>query len=278
MDAAIARDSIPAFATADAACAPLFRPSLETVLVRPRRESPAVRAELGARETAEEAELGLGCSPVLLLHGLFSTPRTLKVLERRLRNDGYHVLSVRLGGLAGRFNTRRIDALAELVRARVERLYSRHPRLEPLTVIAHSKGGLVASYWVKRLGGHRFVKTVVTMGTPHRGTPWAWLGLPIAALAPSVLQMISGSAFIRRLKEGAWPAHVRLVSLYSRSDAIVPYPAAVVDAQGQPQIQNVEVAGAHKDFLLRRRIYEEVRRALRFGEDRPAEPVLSSAA
>jgi len=242
-----------------------------------RERAHLVSTELGTA-LEEISELSRSGGPVLLLHGFFSTPRTLRVLERRLRRDGYHVLSVRLGGLGGRFNTRRIDSLAELVRARVERLYSRCPGLGPLTVVGHSKGGLVASYWVKRLGGHQFVRAVITMGTPHNGTPWAWMGLPIAPLAPSVLQMAPRCAFIRRLQEGAWPAHVRLISLYSRSDRLVPYPSAVVDAQGQAQISNVEVTGGHSDFLLKRRAYQEILRVLRLREDQTGQVVSSVAA
>ena len=65
--------------------------------------------------------------PVLLLYGFFSTRQTFDVLERRLRRDGYGVFSLNLGGLWPSFNTRGIDDLADLVRAKVERIYARNP-------------------------------------------------------------------------------------------------------------------------------------------------------
>jgi triacylglycerol esterase/lipase EstA (alpha/beta hydrolase family) len=34
-------------------------------------------------------------------------------------------------------------------------------------------GGLVARYYVQRLGGDERVHTLVTLGTPHAGTRWA---------------------------------------------------------------------------------------------------------
>ena len=40
------------------------------------------------------------------------------------------------------------------------------------------KGGLIAAYYGKKLGGWRRTRAVVTLGTPHRGTPLAWLGSP----------------------------------------------------------------------------------------------------
>ena len=204
--------------------------------------------------------------PVLLIHGWFSYRRTFDVLERRLRRDGYGVVSFDLGGARGSFLGRGIDDLADLVRAKVERLYARYPGLGPLTIIGHSKGGLVATYYVKRLGGWRRARAVVTLGTAHRGTPLAWLGVPVALLARSLVQMIPGSPFLARLHDGAWPSQVRLTSIWSREDAVSPYPTAVIDTHGLPQLANVEVQGDHRAFLVRKRIYEVILGELRAAE------------
>ena len=204
--------------------------------------------------------------PVLLLHGWFSARRTFDVLERRLRRDGYGVFSFDLGGARGSFLGRGIDDLADLVRAKIERIYARYPGLGPLTIIGHSGGGLVAAYYVKKLGGWRRTRAVVTLGTPHRGTPRAWLGIPFALFTRSLVQMIPGSPFLARLEDGPWPAQVRLVSLWSRGDRASPHPACVVDTHGLPHLANVEVAGDHHAFLVRKRIYEVLLRELRVAE------------
>ncbi|HEU4382430.1 MAG TPA: alpha/beta fold hydrolase [Anaeromyxobacteraceae bacterium] len=217
-------------------------------------------------------------SPVLLLQGFLATRRSLKGLERRLRRDAYGVLSLDLGGLAGRFNTRRIDELAVVVRDQVERLYARHPGMEKLVVIGHSEGGLIATYWMKRLGGRRRVRAVLTLATPHRGTPLAWTLLPFAPLAPSILQMTPGSRLVRALDRGAWPAGVPLTSLYSRQDRVVPYPSALVDGRGHPEIRNVEVVGTHADFLLKNEIYRQMARQLRLATREAARAAARQAA
>jgi triacylglycerol lipase len=219
------------------------------------------------RSGLEASDLGRGDdlpdqgAPVLLLQGFFCTRRSLEPLERRLRRDGYRVFSFDLGGLAGRFNTRRIDHLARIVRGHVERIYARNPGLAPLTVVGHSKGGLVAAWWVKRLGGHRRVRAVVTLGTPHRGTPLAWAGILLAWLLPSLVQMLPGSGFLRRLREGAWPAHVALVSIFSRRDRVAPWPSALVDSR-VARGRNVEVDASHRDYLLKKTIYATMLREL----------------
>jgi triacylglycerol lipase len=204
--------------------------------------------------------------PVLLLHGWFSSRRTLDVLERRLRRDGYGVFSLDLGGLRAAFTGRGIDDLADLARAKIERIYARNPRLGPLTIVGHSKGGLIAAYYVKKLGGWRRTRAVVTLGTPHRGTPLAYLGLPVALAARSLLQMAPGSGFLARLHDGPWPAQVRLASIWSRADRTSPYPSCVIETHGLPQLVNVEVDCAHHAFLTSKRIYGAILREIRTGE------------
>ena len=205
--------------------------------------------------------------PVLLLYGFFSTRWTFEVLERRLRRDGYCVFSINLGGLAKQFNTRGIDDLADYVRAKVERLYARNPGMGPLTIIGHSKGGLIGSYYVKKLGGWRRTRALLTMGTPHNGTPTAYAALPLGLLARSVWQMTPMSRFIRRLQEGAWPPGVRFTSLYSKEDHITPYPSAVIETYDLPYLRNIEVeAHGHREFLYKKPVYDVLLAELHAGE------------
>lgn len=205
--------------------------------------------------------------PVLLLHGWFSTRRTFDVLERRLRRDGYGVFSLDLGGLSGSFRGRGIDELADRVRAKIERMYARYPGMGPLSIIGHSKGGLIAAYYVKKLGGWRRTRAVVTLGTPHHGTPFAWLGVPLLPLTRSLVQMAPGSGLLARLHGGAWPAQVRLSSVWSRADRAAPYPSCVIETHGLPHLANVEVGADHSALLLRKTVYAALVAELRSAEE-----------
>jgi pimeloyl-ACP methyl ester carboxylesterase len=217
--------------------------------------------------------------PVLLLYGLLSTRRSCQLLERRLRRDGYGVFSIDLGGLGGAFNTHSIDESAERVRDKVERLYARYP-LGPLSIIGHSKGGLIGRYYIERLGGDGRVRTLITLGTPHQGTPSAYLGCAtVGWFAPSVWQMTPRSAFIRRLNLGPWPETVRLVSLYSRRDACTPFPAGILELGRSGDLANVELPDLrHRDFLVSRSAYQVVRSELAQGYARPGAALTARAA
>jgi pimeloyl-ACP methyl ester carboxylesterase len=201
--------------------------------------------------------------PVLLLHGFPAPRRSLRALELRLRREGHSVFSLRLGGLTGVFGARGIDDLAAEVRAEVERLHALDPELGPLTIVGHSIGGLAGAYYVKRLGGWRRARALVTIGTPHAGTPAAYAVLPLDPLAPSLWQVAPGSAFLERLR-GPWPRGVRVTSIYTRWDRLVPFPSAVLDTLGHPLVRNVEVEAPGNGELLRdgrtyRLLVEELR-------------------
>lgn len=204
--------------------------------------------------------------PVLLLPGFMATRRGLTVIERRLRRDGCCVFSLNLGGLLNTFNTRSIEESALLVREKVERLYRRYD-LGPLTIVGHSKGGLIGRYYVKRLGGSERVCTLVTLGTPHNGAPSAYLGAALTGLfAPSIWQLMPMSPFIRRLKEGPFPSHVRFASIYSRDDRVVSHPSAVIEPGDRSDLVNVEIDGVtHHEFLTRKNVYAAIREQLDIG-------------
>lgn len=57
-------------------------------------------------------------------------------------------------------------------------------------LVAHSMGGLDARYLIARLDPDRRVKSLVTVGTPHRGTPVATTILNSRALVPALIRRI----------------------------------------------------------------------------------------
>ncbi len=213
--------------------------------------------------------------PVLLLYGFMSTRQSFEILEHRLRRDQFCVWSINLGGWKELFNTNAIDALAEKVREKVERLYVRYPQMGPLSIVGHSKGGLIGTYYVKRLGGEQRVRNVVTLGTPFNGSPSAYFGVAAYGLiSRSIWQLTPRSPFIRRLKLGTFPREVQLTSVYSRADRVNPPPSCVLELNA-PNLRNVELPEVvHREFLTNRAVYQEVRRALfsGYGLPVPAEP------
>jgi triacylglycerol esterase/lipase EstA (alpha/beta hydrolase family) len=208
--------------------------------------------------------------PVLLLYGFGATRGTVSILEKRLRHDGFCVFSLNLGGIFDTFNTRCIEELSNLVEKNIERLCQQY-RLNKISIIGHSKGGLIGHYYIKRLSGAKRVRSLITLGTPHNGNPWALLGLatPLILVSKSIRQMFPMSSFIKRLKEGHFPRRVRFVSIYSKDDRVCYYKSAILDipANGGDRIKNIELKGLrHSDLVMRKTVYNIIKEELLKGD------------
>jgi triacylglycerol lipase len=112
--------------------------------------------------------------PIVLAHGFFGfdvlevvgiREEYFRGVPARLTQMGVQVHVARLAPTA------RVAARAQELARQVEEIGA--PRVD---IIAHSMGGLDARYAISRLGLASRVRALVTVGTPHRGTPLADLG------------------------------------------------------------------------------------------------------
>ncbi len=203
---------------------------------------------------------------VLLLHGFFQTRNVWEVMEDRLRYDGFGVFSFDLGGVFG-LNTRRPSDLSEMVAEKIERICQR-TGLKAFHIVGHSKGGLIAREYVQYLGGGPRVKSVITLGTPHHGTPTAALGLTLMGmgmLSRSPWDLLPNSGYLKRLKADLFPNDVPLVSVHSRMDVVCPWWASVlVPKPGETSIKNRPIQGVgHTALTYDPGVYGVIRQELR---------------
>jgi pimeloyl-ACP methyl ester carboxylesterase len=150
--------------------------------------------------------------PILLVHGIVDNHSIFTLLERALRRRGFLTISAYDYGLL----TRDIPAAAELLGEAVEKLAA-NTGYERVHVIGHSLGGLMARYYVQRLGGDARVHTLVTLGTPHHGTQLA----RVMRLLPLVGQLTPQSPVIRELAGPAPECRTRFIAFYSDIDHVI---------------------------------------------------------
>ncbi|MFC5799600.1 esterase/lipase family protein [Streptomyces formicae] len=172
--------------------------------------------------------------PVVLLHGFIDNRSVFVLLRRTLARSGrHHIESLNYSPL-----TCDIRTAAGLLGRHIDEICARTGHTE-VDVVGHSLGGLIARYYVQRLGGDRRVRTLVTLGTPHSGTTVA----PLASAHPIVRQMRPGSDVLEELRLPAPGCRTRFVGFWSDLDQLmVPLETACID---HPDLltQNVRVSG-----------------------------------
>ncbi|MFD8851790.1 esterase/lipase family protein [Streptomyces sp. NPDC059604] len=220
---------------------------------------PAVPVEPGV-PAGVPAPPGVGDErpPVVLLHGFVDNRSVFVLLRRSLARHGWHHLeSLNYSPL-----TCDIRTAAELLGRHVEEICARTGHHE-VDIVGHSLGGLIARYYVQRLGGDQRVRTLVTLGTPHQGTAVA----PLASAHPIVRQMRTDSAPIEELRRPAPGCRTRFVSFWSELDrVVVPTEAARIDHPDLDAL-NVRVTGiGHLALPVHPSVVAAVRQALESGE------------
>lgn len=122
-------------------------------------------------------------------------------------------------------------------------------------VVGHSLGGLIARYYVQRLGGHQRVETVATLATPHNGTLAAWLPSPL----PLVRQLRPGSELMTELAEPAPGCTTEFVAFGGDGDQIVLPARNARLTHPDLRVRNVVVHGAgHLGIAAHRQVIDEI--------------------
>ena len=188
-------------------------------------------------------------TPILLVHGLVDNRSIFTLLRRALQRRGFgQVLTLNYSPF-----TQDVRAAA----ARLERLVERtceQTGYERVHVVGHSLGGLVARYYVQRMGGDARVHTLVTLGSPHSGTHAAYL-LPQRL----VRQLRPGSELMQELAAPAGACRTRFVAFWSDLDQlIVPKRSARLD-HPDLHVRNVLLRGVgHMSLPISGRVVHEI--------------------
>jgi pimeloyl-ACP methyl ester carboxylesterase len=197
----------------------------------------------------EPLEAPLRRRPVLLVHGWVHNRSAFLLMQRGLRRAGLGPLHT--------FEyppwSSDLNEVAHQLGPVVARLVERSQRA-PCVLIGHSMGGLVARQYVQEFGGDRLVDTVITLGTPHRGTYTAHLGWGRA-----LEQCRPGSEYLRQLEDSARPGLARWISYYSDLDFLVTPAISAKLMHPALHATNVRVRDiGHLSLLLSRSVLADI--------------------
>ncbi len=204
--------------------------------------------------------------PVIIVAGTFSPAFANEPFAARLRADGYtvHIFELpTLGTQDIRASAAALDAFADGVRARTG--------AARVDLVGHSQGGLVARSYVKDFGGAAEVDSLITLGTPNRGTYVAnlvgFLGFGNCLAVVACQQMSIGSSYLADLNAGGDAiGSVRYTAIRTLNDELV---RPVDNATLRSGATNVLVQSrcwlrpvGHVGLILDGAVYSGVRQAL----------------
>lgn len=182
---------------------------------------PLLLSGLGQASVRESPNGRVGI-PVLLVPGYAMNRGVMRLFEFWLRRSGWRwVLAMN-----HRPRSAPIPELARHLSQEVERLCQRSGASQ-VDIVAHSMGGLVASWYLMHLEGDRRVRRFITVGTPFEGTR-TWIFAP----GRQGLDMRPGSDFLRSL--GSERPSRLVLALWSARDYIV-LPSESARACGREQ-------------------------------------------
>ena len=188
-------------------------------------------------------------TPIVLLHGWVDNRSIFTFLRRALHRRGFgRVVTMNYSVF-----THDVPRAAARLGQLVERLCE-ETGYERVHVVGHSMGGMVARYYVQRLGGDARVHTLATLGTPHGGTLAAHL-----FVGQAVKQLRPGSAVVQELAAPAPGCRTRVISVWSDLDhVVVPQRSGRLE-HPDLSIRNVFMKGVgHLTLPVDRRVVHEI--------------------
>jgi triacylglycerol lipase len=188
-------------------------------------------------------------TPIILLHGLVDNRSIFTLLRRALRRRGFgRVITLNYSPL-----TMDVRTVARRLAELVEKTCT-DTGYERVHIVGHSMGGLIARYYVQRLGGDARVHTLCTLGTPHGGTQSAHL-VPRRLVG----QLRPGSDLIEELTAPAPACQTRFVAFWSDLDQLIlPKQAARIE-HPDLKARNVLLRGVgHMSLPIDGRVVREI--------------------
>lgn len=159
-----------------------------------------------------KVKLGSGKRPILLIHGYMHDSSGWIYLKYRLEKAGFG--PIYLLNLGNPFLS--LSKYAEKV-VQMTAQINKETQSDSLTLIGHSMGGLVSSWYAIHRAPAGSVDKVITLGTPFDGTVMAYLGL-----GPNAKEMRRGSEFVRELqKEMEQCDQIQFFHVASKTDQII---------------------------------------------------------
>lgn len=165
----------------------------------------ALLAALAGSGTASAA---CNADPIVFVHGYAGWGSQFNTMINRFKNDGTPSCALYKFGYSSLTKSNKTSA--KELKSYINNIRPNHNNRKA-KIIAHSNGGLVSRWYRVFEGGSSATNRLVTLGTPHKGTSWAY-----GCFSPACSEMRYNSSFLQSLAGRGCD-----VSLWSAVDEII---------------------------------------------------------
>lgn len=201
----------------------------------------------------------------ILLTGLSSSERSLRILRRRLMRDGYNVWIQTFLFQDPKREMNGFEYAAKKLQKLIFHLKSNR-EISPshVFILAHSAGGLVGRYYVQVLGGDRECQGLITLATPNQGLWIASLGFfsHLILKAKCLFDILPISPFMRKLNSTPFPKGFPMASFSSTNDLLCPVQQSKLPPKirNSPLVEEMVIEGVpHRGFLYQQKSYRLIK-------------------
>jgi len=186
---------------------------------------------------------------VVFIQGFGNSPRAMNTIREHLVPKGYSCEAAPLGGLLGYLQTRGLKTAG----SRLASYLMDMPEGHQTWLVGHSMGGLIARWAVQHTEAACRVKGVITIGTPHKGTPTALAGLAmgLGAISRATYQIVPFSPAIRKLNKLPWPKDLPLHSIVSKRDLLCIHPFGMLPFDNTEHVRSTVFSDLGHTEMLR---------------------------
>ena len=189
---------------------------------------------IGHRWVAAAPDHDTTVRPLVVLPGLADNASIFTELKHALETCGAGpVVSFSYGWLED------VPTAAARLASQIEQLRT-VTRADTIDIVGHSLGGLIARYYVQRLGGHPQVGKLVTIATPHGGTIAARLPSPL----PVTRQLRPGSELLAELAQPAPGCTTEFIAFCGSADQLILPTRNALLEHADLRVRNIVVHGA----------------------------------
>lgn len=185
---------------------------------------------------------------VVLVHGYLDSDSTFwwNRIQGFMKDLGFYVDTVNLGSIGTTIDSP--VKYSHQIRQCVERFHSECEECSEIVIIGHSMGGIAARWYIEEMDGNERVDSLITLGTPHRGTFAAYLGI----FSDGGKQLTPSSKVIKRLNSKGPAENVEYHIISGKKDnMIIPSENGTLPSYGEKNnVNNYKLNCGHIKMVM----------------------------